>query len=164
MSAEAAGCRDAASDEARRGSAAGIEQEAAQTTPKKERPKRPRIDLDDSIAQAKAAMKAAQKEVAEARRVARNERRKKQRLLKKAVTLSPDDLERIAVLKRCGLVMTGSRSAAGTPSSLASSDQSSTAASSTDPRPGAGLVAGAARSVASTELDNPDDHDSDNRS
>ena len=48
-------------------------------------------------------MKAAQKEVAEARRQARNERRKKQRLIKKAANLSAEDLERIAVLKRCGL-------------------------------------------------------------
>lgn len=71
--------------------------------PGKKRPKRPRIDLDDSISKAKQAMKAAQKSVAEARKVGRNERRKKQRLLKKAIGLSADDLERIAVLKRCGL-------------------------------------------------------------
>ena len=67
------------------------------------RAKRPRIDYDDSIAKARAAMVKAQKDVADARRVARNERRKKQRLVKKAAALSPDDLERIAVLKRCGL-------------------------------------------------------------
>ena len=71
--------------------------------PTKARAKRPRIDYDESIAQARAAMVRAQKDVADARRVARNERRKKQRLVKKAAALSPDDLERIAVLKRCGL-------------------------------------------------------------
>ena len=43
----------------------------------KARAKRPRIDLDDSIAQARAAMTKAMKDVQEARRVARNERRKK---------------------------------------------------------------------------------------
>jgi hypothetical protein len=48
-------------------------------------------------------MKRAQKAVSEARAQAKNERRKKARLLKKAAGLSPADLERIAVLKRCGL-------------------------------------------------------------
>ena len=47
-------------------------------------------------------MKAAQKKVQEAKSQARNERRKKQRLLKKAASLNAEDLERIAVLKRCG--------------------------------------------------------------
>ena len=83
-------------------STAAAAQPAAKTSPTS-RPKRPRIDLDDSIAQARAAMHKAKKDVAEARRLARNERRKKQRLVKKAGSLSADDLERIAVLKRCGL-------------------------------------------------------------
>ena len=78
--------------------APGHEQQGKQT-----RLKRPRIDLDDAIARAQQAMKEAQKSVADARRQGRNERRKKQRLLKKASGLSADDLERIAVLKRCGL-------------------------------------------------------------
>ena len=77
--------------------------EAPAENGQKKRTKRPRIDLDDSISKAKQAMKAAQKSVAEARKIGRNERRKKQRLLKKAIGLSADDLERIAVLKRCGL-------------------------------------------------------------
>ena len=47
-------------------------------------------------------MKAAQKKVQEAKTQAKNERRKKQRLLKKAASLNAEDLERIAVLKRCG--------------------------------------------------------------
>ena len=83
-----------------------------QDAPKKERAKRPRIDLDDTISEAKQAMKAAQKKVAEARKVGRNERRKKQRLLKKASGLSADDLERIAVLKRCGLDTTAAQTSA----------------------------------------------------
>ena len=96
----AAGAGD--QDSAAPAAAAGNSGEEA-STPTRGRPKRPRIDYDESIAQARAAMVKAQKSVAEARRVARNERRKKQRLVKKAASLSPDDLERIAVLKRCGL-------------------------------------------------------------
>ena len=69
---------------------------------KKKRAKRPAIDLDAAIRDAAAAMKAAQKKVQEAKTQAKNERRKKQRLLKKAATLNAEDLERIAVLKRCG--------------------------------------------------------------
>ena len=69
---------------------------------KKKRAKRPAIDLDAAIRDAATAMKAAQKRVQEAKTQARNERRKKQRLLKKAASLNAEDLERIAVLKRCG--------------------------------------------------------------
>ena len=85
----------------------------------KRRTKRPRIDLDDSIQEARAAMQKAMKEVAEARRVAKNERRKKQRLIKKAGHLSAEDLERIAVLKRCGLSH-GSSGSSAPPSTAAS--------------------------------------------
>ena len=70
--------------------------------PKKKRARKPAIDLDAAIRDAAAAMKAAQKKVQEAKTQAKNERRKKQRLLKKAASLNADDLERIAVLKRCG--------------------------------------------------------------
>jgi hypothetical protein len=101
--AASAGRRPDLAEDARSESGSGSAAGSFSPVPKKTRTKRPRIDLDESIEQARAAMQAAQKRVAEARRVARNERRKKQRLLKKAVSLSPDDLERIAVLKRCGL-------------------------------------------------------------
>ena len=67
------------------------------------RRQRPRIDLDESIAAARDAMKQAKKDMVEARRINKNEKRKKQRLLRKAAALSSEDLERIAVLKRCGL-------------------------------------------------------------
>ena len=115
----------------------------AQHGQKKERTKRPRIDLDDSISKAKQAMKAAQKSVAEARKVGRNERRKKQRLLKKAIGLSADDLERIAVLKRCGLDPTGARGSATaqdtvmppTSGSASSSRPDSRAAACSEPYP-----------------------------
>ena len=62
----------------------------------------PRLDLDDSIAAAREAIKQAKKDMMEARRVNKNEKRKKKRLLKKAAQLSSEDLERIAVLKRSG--------------------------------------------------------------
>ena len=78
--------------------------EPAAQTSKKKRPRKPAIDLDNAIRDAAAAMKAAQKKVQEAKTQARNERRKKQRLLKKAASLNAEDLERIAVLKRCGWV------------------------------------------------------------
>lgn len=63
----------------------------------------PRIDLDTAIAEARDAMKQAAKMLQDAKSTARNERRKKARLLKKAASLNSEDLERIAVLKRCGL-------------------------------------------------------------
>ena len=63
---------------------------------------RPAIDLDRSIANARAAAKAAAKALASARTTARNERKKRARLVKKAAQLSSEDLERIAVLKRTG--------------------------------------------------------------
>ena len=101
---------------------------AASPTGRK-REKRPRIDLDDSIALAKAAMQKAMKEVSDARRVGRNERRKKQRLIKKAGILSAEDLERIAVLKRCGLYQPSSGSSTAASSSAPSSDTSTAPAS-----------------------------------
>ena len=54
------------------------------------------MDLSVDIAKA-------QKLLKETKTLQRNERRKKQRLIKKAAGLSSNDLERIAVIKRCGL-------------------------------------------------------------
>jgi len=70
---------------------------------RRKRAKTPKIDIDALIAQHMANMKNAKKLEAEAKKMVRNEKRKKQRLVKKASSLTPDDLERIAVLKRCGL-------------------------------------------------------------
>ena len=67
------------------------------------RPKRPEIDYDTNMRAARQSMKEATKAVAAARAVQKNEARKKQRLMKKASQLSSHDLERIAVMKRCGL-------------------------------------------------------------
>ena len=101
----------------------------------KVRAKRPRIDLDDSIQQAKAAMTKAMKDVQEARRVARNERRKKQRLVKKAGILSAEDLERIAVLKRCGFgpLNSGTSTAASSSAASSSADGSAPPSAATSP-------------------------------
>ena len=69
----------------------------------RKREKKPDIDYDAKIQEAAAAIKEMSKAMAAAKSAQKNERRKKQRLLKKAACLSPEDLERIAVLKRCGL-------------------------------------------------------------
>ena len=74
------------------------------TKKKVARTRKPSIDLDAAISDATSAMKAAQKRVQQWKAQAKNDRRKKQRLLKKAASLKPEDLERIAVLKRCGFV------------------------------------------------------------
>ena len=65
---------------------------------------KPLIDLDEHIRDAQQAMKAARKQVLQARAQAKLEKRKKQRLMRKASALNVDDLERIAVLKRCALM------------------------------------------------------------
>lgn len=83
-------------------SAAGSPEDP-KTPARRKRGQLPRIDFDATIEEAKAALKRATKAMTEARALAKNERRKKARLLKKAAALSPEDLERIAVLKRCGL-------------------------------------------------------------
>jgi hypothetical protein len=91
------------------------------------------IDIDEHIAAARRKMKEAQKQVSLARAVTRNEKRKKQRLMKKAATLTSEDLERIAVWKRCGVdPVTGmlSTSRAGANSSASSASGSATPASS----------------------------------
>ena len=107
----------------------------ATTSPaKRKRPRKPDIDLDDAIRSAAAAMKAAQKKVQEAKSQARNERRKKQRLLKKAAALNADDLERIAVLKRCGWVRaeTAAGPGAASPGGAAPEDRTTGGATSSD--------------------------------
>ena len=63
---------------------------------------RPAIDLDTSIQQAQQAAKDAAKALTKARAEARAERKRRARLIRKAGQLSPQDLERIAVLKRTG--------------------------------------------------------------
>lgn len=76
---------------------------AVAAPPPKKRARAPKIDIDQAIAVHNESVKKAMKLVAEARRDVRNEKRRKQRLVKKAASLSSADLQRIAVLKRCGL-------------------------------------------------------------
>ena len=63
---------------------------------------RPTIDLDSTIEAAKQAARDAAKALTLARSEARANRKRRTRLLSKAATLSAEDLERIAVLKRTG--------------------------------------------------------------
>ena len=78
-------------------------QAEAKASPKSKRAARPKIDLDDEIRRANELAAVSRKMLAAARNTSRNNKRAKQRLIKKAGKLSPEDLERIAVLKRCGL-------------------------------------------------------------
>lgn len=73
------------------------------TPPPRKRQRAPKIDIDAAIAKHMEEVKKATKLVMDARRAAKNEKRRKARLMKKASTLTAEDLERIAVLKRCGL-------------------------------------------------------------
>lgn len=70
---------------------------------RRRRKEHPPIDIDKTIADAREAVKAAQRAMTEARALARNERRKRARLIKKAAQLSPQDLDRLAILKKCGV-------------------------------------------------------------
>ena len=67
------------------------------------RPMRPRIDLDEQISQANKLAEVSKKLLSAAKTAQKNQKKQKQRLIRKAGKLSAQDLERIAVLKRCGL-------------------------------------------------------------
>ena len=75
----------------------------AEPTTRRRKRVHPTIDLDASIEKARKAVQDAQKAMRDARATAKNERRRRARLIKKAATLSAKDLDRIAVLKRCGM-------------------------------------------------------------
>ena len=77
---------------------------AAKASSPQKRGSQPKIDLDDEIRRANDLATMSRKMLQAARNVARNNRKAKQRLIKKAGKLSPEDLERIAVLKRCGML------------------------------------------------------------
>ena len=64
---------------------------------------RPKIDLDEEIRRANDLAAMSRKMLNVAKPTSKNNRKAKQSLIKKAGKLSPEDLERIAVLKRCGL-------------------------------------------------------------
>ena len=69
------------------------------------RAKRPRIDIDAQIAEANRLAALLKKVQQSARAIKKSGQRTKKRLLAKAGRLSGDDLERVAVIKRCGLIV-----------------------------------------------------------
>ena len=103
------------------------EDEALEThTPKARvgRPKKgsaPKMDFDDDIKQANLLADAFKKMYKASKAQARNVIRSKQRVNKKAKGLSVQDIMRIAVLKRCGLVPPADEPAAEGASAAASS-------------------------------------------
>ena len=69
------------------------------------RPKRPRIDIDEQIEEANRLAALLKKVQQSAKNIKKAGQRTKKRLLAKAGRLSGDDLERISVIKRCGLIV-----------------------------------------------------------
>jgi hypothetical protein len=64
---------------------------------------RPKIDMDEEIEKANKLAEMSRKMMNAAKSIQKNNRRLKNRLVRKAGKLSPEDLDRIACLKRCGL-------------------------------------------------------------
>ena len=89
--------------------------------PTRKRVDRPEIDLDANIRDARETIQKAQAALTQARQQAKADRRKKARLIRKACHLSPADLERIAVLKRCGFSGSEQPAQAGAASGAAAS-------------------------------------------
>ena len=133
---------------------------AAAASPKKKgRPSkgsRPKIDIDDEIEQANRMAEVTKKMMLAARAAQRNSRRAKQRLVRRAGKLSPADLERLAVLKRCGLYIEAPDASSGDTASVASSSASSSAASSASsagpPSPNVKLLAALGKVDGASEL------------
>ena len=117
--------------------AASLVPGAAAAAPKKKgRPSkgsRPKIDIDDEIAQANRMAEITKKMMLAARAAQRNSRRAKQRLVRRAGKLSPADLERLAVLKRCGLYIEAPEASSGDSTSVASSAASSSSSCAASP-------------------------------
>jgi hypothetical protein len=89
--------------------------------PVQKRPKRPRIDIDEQIEEANRLAALLKKVQQSAKNIKKSGQRTKKRLLAKAGRLSGDDLERISVIKRCGLVV-DPRAANGATSSTETRD------------------------------------------
>ena len=71
---------------------------------------RPKLDLDKEIQEANMLATMSRKLMKAARSIERNNKKSRSRLIRKAGKLSPEDLERLAVLKRCGLYGEGGAS------------------------------------------------------
>ena len=93
---------DQAAAEEASGAAAGARADT-RASARSQKAARPKIDLDEEIRRANDLAAMSRKMLTAAKNVSRNNRKAKQRLIKKAGKLSPEDLERIAVLERCGL-------------------------------------------------------------
>jgi hypothetical protein len=81
----------------------GVDRKGEAPAQPKTRVKKPRIDIDNEIKEANRLSEVLRKVAQAAKTTAKNGTRAKQRLVRKAGKLSSEDLERIAVLKRCGL-------------------------------------------------------------
>ena len=101
---------DQAAAEEASGAAVG-ERADTRASARSQKAARPNIDLDEEIRRANDLAAMSRKMLTAAKNVSRNNRKAKQRLIKKAGKLSPEDLERIAVLKRCGVSEEGSNEA-----------------------------------------------------
>jgi hypothetical protein len=80
----------------------------AEPEPKRQvqkRTKRPRIDIDEQIEEANRLAALLKKVQQSAKNIKKSGQRTKKRLLAKAGRLSGEDLERISVIKRCGLIV-----------------------------------------------------------
>jgi hypothetical protein len=80
----------------------------AESEPKRQvqkRTKRPRIDIDEQIEEANRLATLLKKVQQSAKNIKKSGQRTKKRLLAKAGRLSGEDLERISVIKRCGLIV-----------------------------------------------------------
>ena len=89
---------------------------------------RPKLDLDKEIQEANLLATMSRKLMTAARSIERNNKKSKSRLIRKAGKLSPEDLERLAVLKRCGLYADDAPGAADADGASTGDDQSTRAA------------------------------------
>ena len=94
----------------------------------------PRLDIDDQISEANRVHDMLKKMSSAAKQIKKSQTKAKQRLIKKASRLNPEDLERIAVLKR----VFGETQCDGT-SSASSSAASSSALAASPPNPSKGI-------------------------
>ena len=134
MAPKAAETSSAAAAESSTGEAAAL------PAPKRGRTRnaeRPRIDIDDEIERANELSTIMKKLSHAAKMEQRNATRCKARLLKKCSKVSAQDLERLAVLKRCGLINADADDATTKEKSpSASTGQSSATSQATDKKAG----------------------------
>ena len=113
------GCESLGAGEEARSASAPASPASSAASPKagaksRARPVRPRIDLDEQIAQATKLAEVSKRMLVAAKSAQKSQKKQKQRLIRKAGKLSAEDLERIAVLKRCGLYAEDGEDAADT--------------------------------------------------